>query len=282
MSKKAVKIILIVILVILALIGIENMFRAIKWSREVVKDNKEQKKIEEEYKQSHEYKVTEYLSNCIELSINLLASGDFDTIYSKLDESYKDYMQFTAVDDFKSFMNEYMGTPVSAELVSQREQNNKYVCEVSIETKKSVNNYTVIIEPRGEDYRITFGDIKQILSYKGVYKTTMNSLSCDIIYKVKESNSWVYAIEVTNRNDKTIKGSFANSYLERTDKKEYDVINASNYEEVEIKPNETVRMNFRFNVEKGFSEDSNLYVIYEENDERKAEVNMILNDKYWL
>ncbi len=282
MSKKVIKIVLIVILVIFALIGIEKMFRAIKWSREVVKDNKEQEKIEKVYKESHEYKVVEYLSNCIELSINLLASGDFDTIYTKLDESYKDYMQFTTVDDFKSFMNEYMGTPISAELISQKEQNNKYLCEVNIETQRSSNLHNVIIEPRGEDYRITFGDIKQILSLKGKYETTSYSFYCDVIYKVKESNSWVYTIELKNKGDKTLKGSFSKSYLERTDNRDYNAINGNMYDDLEIKPNETIRMNFRFNVAKDFAEDDKICLFYEGSDGSSTTVDVFLNDKYWL
>ncbi|MBQ9280545.1 MAG: hypothetical protein IJ215_05860 [Clostridia bacterium] len=245
-KKKMMKYILIVLLVILVLIILEVMLRGLASVSEDIKTRSQIRKEEKEYQQTEEYQTESYLETSIQSTIEMIKAGDYESIYSFLEPTYKDFMEFDTVEKFKDYMNDYIGTPISATLLSHQIYQDKYICNVSITTESKTEAYTVLVKPlEGDNFYIIFDNILSIQNVLDQYFAFNQYVECNLRYRLVGPSGISYVVDIKNTSGATLDGSFANTTLTKSDFFEYQPVN--DVSSITIAPGETARVRFDIN-----------------------------------
>lgn len=277
-KKQIIKIIGILLIIFIALIIFENILRGFSRVTENIKTSNQIKKEEREYQKTEKYALEQSIESSVKRTVDLIQSGDYETIYSKLDPVYKDFMQFESVDAFKEYMTNYIGTPLSARLIDYSPTKNKYYCTISISTETKSETYTVIVQPLdNDDFYIIPDNLTSIENVLGKYFASNSMAEFNLKYKASRKAYNTYVIDVRNLSDKTIEGSFQDSTLTMSDYKVYGILN--DVSSIKIEPGETVQVRFDIDETKSSAYEENYLTInYKGNNGESFEIDLRLID----
>lgn len=282
MNKKIIKSALICIVVIVALILVENAIRGSAKVVEHVKNSRELAKEQREYEKTENYTLDNYVKNAVNTVINYMNSGDYKSIYDKLDPSYKDFKQYITVDDFKQELEKYIGTYDTIEFMGYKAGNGKYDCRLSVTSNEKLNIKRILIISNKDDFYIIPDDVDEIVKGDEKYFFEDRYMNFNIVYETKYPGYKVYSVDITNITSNTLEGSFADTYIYRTDGINYKAQDDESLN-VKIQPKETVRMNIitKNTQSSSYATDSYMEVIFKDKNEKIiAERAIVLDYEY--
>lgn len=249
-KEKIKKVIIILLALIFVLILSEVIIRFISRSVEKIKVNIEDNKKDEEYQDTQEYIQEVYLEDCIDKSIKLLRSGDYEKLYELLNPTYKEYMEFNSIESFITYLKNYVKDTETVELDDYYMNYGKYVCTFSGRTAVGTSKYKVLIEKNINDtseynFNIIFDDINYIETYDTYRAIYVDNIKYSLLYKVSSKDYSDIIMSITNNTSKEVKISLSDILLIKSDKKRYY---PKDYEETEhiIPAGESSRVKFRF------------------------------------
>ncbi len=249
-KEKIKKVIIILLALIFVLILSEVIIRFISRSVEKIKVNIEDNKKDEEYQDTQEYIQEVYLEDCIDKSIKLLRSGDYEKLYELLNPTYKEYMEFNSIESFITYLKNYVKDTETVELDDYYMNYGKYVCTFSGRTAVGTSKYKVLIEKNINDtseynFNIIFDDINYIETYDTYRAIYVDNIKYSLLYKVSSKDYSDIIMSITNNTSKEVKISLSDIFLTKSDKKRYY---PKDYEETEhiIPAGESSRVKFRF------------------------------------
>ena len=249
-KEKIKKVIIILLALIFVLILSEVIIRFISRSVEKIKVNIEDNKKDEEYQDTQEYVQEVYLEDCIDKSIKLLRSGDYEKLYELLNPTYKEYMEFNSIESFITYLKNYVKDTETVELDDYYMNYGKYVCTFSGRTAVGTSKYKVLIEKNINDtseynFNIIFDDINYIETYDTYRAIYVDNIKYSLLYKVSSKDYSDIIMSITNNTSKEVKISLSDILLIKSDKKRYY---PKDYEETEhiIPAGESSRVKFRF------------------------------------
>ena len=223
MDKKIVKTVLICIIAIAVLILVENAIRGSIKVVERVKNSRQLAKEQREYESSEEYVLDTYVENTAKIVIGYINSGDYESVYNKLEPNYKDFKQYASIDEFKAEFEKYIGEHDAISFIGYKTSNGK------------------------ADEKYSFKD---------------KNINFSIVYETECSGYKIYSVDITNLTANTLEGSLEGTYIHRTDGIDYKAQEDESLN-IKIQPKETVRINIttKNNVNSNYAIDSYMQVV---------------------
>ncbi len=276
------KIILVVVLLIAFFVIVEILLRNISKTTKEETAKKEVEEQQQKYEETVEYKEEVYLNESIQTTMNWLKSGDYDRLYEALDPVYKAAMGYNNSEELKTYLMEYLGEPFGISLADFENINDIYYCSVFIDIEQGSEKRLVTIKPiegDEENFYIMFDEISDIHVYDDSLKVRTESIMYKMVARIIRDKEIIHTFEITNKTDKTIKGSLENLYTIRSDRNKYYPTNSDELANIELAPGETKTMKFILDYEEVdyTSELYNVFVIkYADGKEEKVTMDLEL------
>ena len=240
------RIFLIVFLVIAFLILSENLIRLIARVSEQTIVKIDDKKQEEIYQSTEEYKNEVYIENSIEKAINLLKNENYQELYKVLDKEYAIAMDIDSEEELKTYLLEYFGNPTNIELVEFETIDDRFVCTVNVEVQDEIIQKIMLVTPKENDeFTLIFDNVLIIYNYEGKKLTANGKLKYELISKVTREGDYICTFEMTNQSNKTLEGSLENMVLVKTNRKKYSPLNVDELKDIVLAPGETKFLKYR-------------------------------------
>lgn len=259
-KKKIIKGILIFLMIIVILILLENAIRGTAKVTEHVKNSFELKKEQAEYETSQEYVTDSFIDKSVKEVLDYVKNGDYKTLYSLLEPTYKDFKQIKSEEDLKAQIDSYIGSFDTVSLMSYVESFGKYSCSISVSKDGSMSIKDIVIGENSDgSYSIIFDNIISLVTSDSTSNYVDNNISFKMLYEAKYSGYKIYSVEVKNVSNKAIEGSFEDTYICRTDKKIYKS-EANDSLNIKLAPSETTRVNFIIKNRESMAYSEDLYI----------------------
>lgn len=249
MSSKTKKIIICIVLVIVGLIAFECIIRALSNTTERIVSYKEIKKQEEQYMQTEEYVTETKIEDSIQKTMNYLSSGDYNSLYSVLDEEYKDHMGFKSLEDFETYLKDYLKNATNIRLIDFVYNSNRYICTVAISSESGDSNYTILVNPEADNsmgFSVILDDVIYLNSYSGDFTKTVKGIKYDLLHIMQKKNTREYSISLTNENLTDANITISSITLSKSNYIDYLADNITDIEKTVIAPKSTSRITANF------------------------------------
>ena len=259
-KKKIIKEILIFLMIVVILILLENAIRGTAKVTEHVKNSFELKKEQAAYEASQEYVIDSFIDKSVKEVLDYIKSGDYKTLYSLLDPTYKDFKQIKSEEDLKAQIDSYFGNFDTVSLMSYVESFGKYSCSISVSENGSMSVKDIVISENSDgSYSVMLDNIISLTTSDATSNYVDNNISFKMLYEGKYSGYKVYSVEVKNVGNKVIEGSFEDTYIYRTDRKMYKS-EANDSLNIKLAPAETTRVNFIIKNRESIAYAEDLYI----------------------
>ena len=262
MDKKIVKTVIICIVAIVALILVENAIRGSIKVVERVKNSRQLAKEQREYENSEGYVLDTYVENTAKVVIGYINSGDYESVYNKLEPNYKGFKQYASIDEFKAEFEKYIGEHDAISFIGYKTGNGKYNCKLSVTNGEKSSIKRIFIIPNLDDFYIIPDDINEVVKADEKYSFKDKNINFSIVYETECSGHKIYSVDITNLTSNTLEGSFEGTYIHRTDGIDYKA-QEDEALNIKIQPKETVRINIttKNNVNSNYAIDSYMQVV---------------------
>ncbi len=282
MDKKIVKTVLICIIAIAVLILVENAIRGSIKVVERVKNSRQLAKEQREYESSEEYVLDTYVENTAKIVIGYINSGDYESVYNKLEPNYKDFKQYASIDEFKAEFEKYIGEHDAISFIGYKTSNGKYDCKLSVTNGEKSSIKRIFIVQNSDDFYIIPDDINEVVKADEKYFFKDKNINFSIVYETECSGYKIYSVDITNLTANTLEGSLEGTYIHRTDGIDYKAQEDESLN-IKIQPKETVRINIttKNNVNSNYAIDSYMQVVLKEkNGKTITERSIVMDYEY--
>ncbi len=173
--------------------------------------------------------------------VNLLKNKEYESIYNRFPELYKE-AKYPTLADFEESMNQLISDNSIVALTDYEKTLSGEYITVTVDDEKNI--YLKINYNGSKNGTIVFDNLIDI--YKLYLNTHTDKVNVEINYCVKYTDKTGYILEISNLTNQNVKINFADSYLHiegKTDDIKYKLMNA---EEIEIGANSTKRVEIQF------------------------------------
>lgn len=267
LSPKA-KTFLLIFLIIAVLVLSENLIRLIARVSEETVVKIDNKKEEEKYQATEEYKDEVYIEASIAEALELLKNEDYEALYAVLDPEYAIAMNIDSAESLKDYMLLYMGTPSDIELLEFEEVNERFVCTVNVNVQSEIMQKIVLVTPKENDeFTVIFDNVSLIKNYNGTKIIEDEKLKYELISKVTREGDYICTFEMTNNTNKTLEGTLENMKIVKTNRKKYSPLNIDELQNIVLAPGETKFLRYRIDTSTNsyLSEDRIEFIFIEKN-----------------
>lgn len=274
--KKLIRLAFIVIAGIVVLVTAEIVIRALN---DVAVEKKKISELEDErkkYESTPKYEEEVFLEGVVADFMELLNSGDVDSLYEVLNEDYRDYKFNNNKEEFSSHINKYLKDNAELTLQTYENVNGKYLCRILSYENELYSSFQVLITQNEQDgaYDIIFDDITSIKKMSNKSQKKEN-IQYTVLYKVIAEGACSYTVEYKNIGNEDINYTYEDVTLSNSRGYSYS-FDASSLA-LSLKPGETKREEYIFSG-KGLNLYSNttLGLTFKENGTNKLEFSIHL------
>lgn len=246
--KPQVKVILIILGSILALILLENIIIGINTLLRNFSAQREYNKQQELYEQTPEYKQEKYIAESVEKTINYIKEENYEELFKLIDPEYKEVFAIDSVEKFKEIVKDYIGEqPKDVTLLDYGMQNGRYVCSIAIQKEGVLENTEILVTPLSNgEFNVVLDNVRSIKRINNEIYTLDKEIEYNLKYIVEKNDERFLIFDVKNKTSKNIVGSYENTILRKTDRRNYELKNVEELQKIELPSNETVRISFVF------------------------------------
>lgn len=237
------KLIFIILGVVVLIVILENAIRILPGViSDKVAEIKEEKRIEE-YQETPQYEEEKQIVACIENAINLLNSGDYETLYNLLDPDYKACMQIDSVEKTKELFDKYGFGANKIRLIKYVLVYGRYNCQVEFISESMSVIKTIFVTPtKSEDFYIIPDDIWRIEKYKNKFYHAGQIFEYTVPYKLVRGTSDLYVVDIKNLSNKDYTGSLDTTCISKSDSINRYPKNPEELKEISIKAKDKIRI----------------------------------------
>lgn len=247
--KKLIRLASIVFIVIVALVVLEVSIRGINTAIVDYKEKKENKKNEEIYKNTEEYKEEMFLKNVVTKFGELLNKKDIDSLYELMNEDYKNYKFNGDKEKFTKYIEKYFPSGENEyELQTYENLYGRYLCRFLTFDKSNYASYKLIVTPKENNmYDVMFDSIDTLTKLKGNISQKEN-INYSLLYMAKQDGKYMYMVEFENKEASEKEYQYESVVLKNTRGDTY-VFNVEG-RKITLKPAEKTRCEYVFDGEK--------------------------------
>lgn len=280
--KPQVKAGLIIIVIIAFFILLEN---GINLTRDFIKNLKAQAEYEQKQQamqSTEKYKETVYIEDCIQETLKILNSGDYEALYNHLDPEYMAAFSIDSVDKLKQIVDKYLGeNPDNISLVKHTKQYGRYICEIAVYKSDNIQKQKILVTPLEDGFYVILDEVETIEKFNGRFKIAHPKIDYTLVYRIVKGKERILVVEAKNKTDKDLKGSF-NAVLQQTNRVEFQSMNIDELKDVVIPAGESVQIHFAYNNEDHrMILDDNLKINFVLSDGTELQSVMDLTYHYW-
>lgn len=237
---------LIIFLMFAILILSENLIRLIARVSEETVVKIDEKKEHEIYMSTEEYKNEVYIEASIEKTIQLLKSGDYETLLETTDSDYAKAMNLNSAEELRIYLLEYFGNPEDIKLIDFEKIGGRFICTVNVKLTNEMMRKVMIVTPKDDDtFTVIFDNVLLLKNYDGSKSVQSGKIKYELISKITREGDYICTFEMTNQTNKTIEGSLENMVVVRTDRVKYSPADVENLKEIVLAPGETKFLSYR-------------------------------------
>ena len=280
--KPQVKAGLIIIIVIAFFIFLEN---GINLTKDFIKNLKAQAEYEQKQQamqNTEKYKETVYIEDCIQETLKILNSGDYEALYNHLDPEYKAAFSIDSVDELKQIVAKYLGSNfTNISLINHTKQHGRYICEIAIPNSDNIQKQKILVTPLEEGFYIILDEVETIEKFNGRFRITHPQVDYTLIYRIVKGNQRILVVDAKNKTNKDLTGAF-DVVLQQTNRVEFQTMNTDELKNVTIPAGESTQIHFIYNNEDHrMLVDDNLKINFILSDGTELESVMDLTYHYW-